>query len=259
MPLVVAVTVYGNTHLFAGVCAFIVLLGTWEWAGLIGFSSTWHKYFFVLAIAIFLASYYSIMNESLSVFIACIAILWWFFAFIMLYNKQRGRDIGDTVVLKTFMCLIILIPAWISLVALHNHPSLGPIVVLVLFMLVWSADMGAYYTGRKWGRKKLAGEISPGKTWEGLFGAIISGLLISMLYSLLMEMPVYKIILFLVISLITINASVIGDLMESLMKRSAGVKDSGKLLPGHGGVLDRIDSLTAAAPVFFTCVWLLER
>ncbi len=197
------------------------------------------------------------MNESLSVVIACIAVLWWFFAFVMLYDKQRGRDRGNTVMVKTLMCPVTLIPAWVSLVALHNNPSSGP--VLFLFVLVWSADIGAYYTGRKWGRYKLASNISPGKTWEGLCGAIASGLLVSLLYAWFMAMPVDKIMFFLLISFMTIHASVIGDLTESLLKRRAGVKDSGTLFPGHGGVLDRIDSLTAAAPVFFVGVWFLER
>ena len=122
----------------------------------------------------------------------------------------------------------------------------------VLFVVVWSADTGAYYTGKRWGRHKLAVLVSPGKTLEGLFGAFGFGLAAALLCALLLlRAGPGELLPFLLVCAATIAVSVIGDLTESLIKRSGGVKDSGELLPGHGGALDRIDSLTAAAPVFF--------
>ena len=124
--------------------------------------------------------------------------------------------------------------------------------------MIWSADTGAYFVGQRWGRNKLASQVSPGKTREGLYGGLSLGLVAAVLCSLLLPLTLYKFILFLLVCLITIAMSVVGDLTESLIKRNSGVKDSGGLLPGHGGALDRIDSLTAAAPVFFSGILLLE-
>ncbi|EKE23342.1 MAG: Phosphatidate cytidylyltransferase [uncultured bacterium] len=122
---------------------------------------------------------------------------------------------------------------------------------MYLFLLVWGADSGAYFVGRKFGKKKLAPNVSPNKSVEGLYGGIVTSMLIVTAVALLyLDMTWPELILFLILSVVTVFSSVLGDLFESMIKRRAGIKDSGRILPGHGGVLDRIDSLLAAAPIF---------
>src|SRR5690606_17335644 len=130
------------------------------------------------------------------------------------------------------------------LVRLHEH---GPAVMLFLLLLVVAADVGAYFAGRRFGRNKLAPRVSPGKTWEGVIGGLLGAALIALAGGAWFGVPLVP---FVALCVVAVLASIVGDLTESLFKRHAGVKDSGTLLPGHGGVLDRVDSVTAAAPVF---------
>ena len=122
--------------------------------------------------------------------------------------------------------------------------------MLFLFLLVWIADSAAYFVGRRWGHAKLAPVLSPGKTLAGVYGALVSAGLGGILLSFLFSASIAQILLCAFLCVVTVAISIVGDLYESLLKRRRGVKDSGQLLPGHGGMLDRIDSLTAAAPVF---------
>ncbi|MFP4131728.1 MAG: phosphatidate cytidylyltransferase, partial [Thiohalospira sp.] len=143
--------------------------------------------------------------------------------------------------------LVALIPAWFSLVHLHGTTD-GPWWVLALMFLIWGADTGAYFAGRALGRHRLAPSVSPGKTWEGAIGglalALLAGTAVAMAAGLAIPTG------FSLVAAVTVAASVVGDLGESLLKRAADRKDSGTLFPGHGGVLDRVDSLLAATPVF---------
>ncbi|OYW32201.1 MAG: phosphatidate cytidylyltransferase, partial [Methyloversatilis sp. 12-65-5] len=135
--------------------------------------------------------------------------------------------------------------------ALIQLRAQGLVPLLLLMAVVWIADIAAYFTGRAYGRHKLAPAISPGKTWEGAFGAVIAvqcyGLVIKPLLFAEADMPVWSV--WSVILLLLTAVSIVGDLFESMMKRQAGIKDSSQLLPGHGGVLDRVDSLTATLPL----------
>lgn len=135
----------------------------------------------------------------------------------------------------------------------------SPWWLMYLFLLVWGADSGAYFVGRKFGKRKLAPTVSPNKSVEGLYGGVITTILVMLVvqYNYL-NLTLIQQILFLILSLITVFGSVLGDLFESMIKRRAGIKDSGRVLPGHGGVLDRIDSLLAAAPIFATGMYILK-
>lgn len=135
----------------------------------------------------------------------------------------------------------------------------SPWWLMYLFLLVWGADSGAYFVGRKFGKRKLAPTVSPNKSVEGLYGGIITTILVMLVvqYNYL-NLTLIQQILFLILSLITVFGSVLGDLFESMIKRRAGIKDSGRVLPGHGGVLDRIDSLLVAAPIFATGMYILK-
>ena len=260
MPLVLGITIYGTHGLFAGLCAVIVLAGIWEWAGLAAPQKRRWKAFVLLLTALLLLVCYCNINSVMTLFIVGLSLAWWGVALLLIVRQQDGKKFSPGLMLQTGIGIIVLLPAWVALVALHAAPDMqGPVLVTCLFILIWSADTAAYYVGQRWGRNKLASQVSPGKTWEGLYGALGCGLLVATVYPLLLQMTLYKFILFLLVCLITIAMSVVGDLTESMIKRSGGVKDSGGWLPGHGGALDRIDSLTAAAPVFFTGVLLLER
>jgi phosphatidate cytidylyltransferase len=149
--------------------------------------------------------------------------------------------------------------AWIALVRLHAVPSGGPVLVLALLILVWLADSAAYFTGRAFGRHRLAPVVSPGKTVEGLAGAMAGAAAFGAALAGLGVVDSAGLMVTIALCVVVAVLSVAGDLFESFAKRSAGQKDSGHLLPGHGGVLDRIDSLIAAAPVFVLGLLLLWR
>ena len=260
-PLVLGITLYGAHIQFAALCAVAVLAGTWEWASLAEPRHTRWKAAAPALTALVLAVCYYNIDSVMTLCIVGLSLLWWGAALVLVIRRQDGGSFSPGLLSQAGIGMIVLIPAWVSLVALHNHSGFhGPVLVTCLFIMIWCADTGAYYTGKKWGRHKLAVHISPGKTLEGLFGAFVFGLVAALLCAvLLLQMTLIELILFLPVCAGTIAMSVIGDLTESMVKRSGGVKDSGELLPGHGGALDRIDSLTAAAPVFFAGVLLLER
>ena len=147
---------------------------------------------------------------------------------------------------------LVLLPTWLAMVQLR---AVGPAVLLAVFAVVWMADIAAYFAGRRFGKHKLAPSISPGKTWEGAYGAIVGvlvyGLIVGHFFMADVPLPLWVAALLLVTAV-----SIVGDLFESMLKRKAGIKDSSNVLPGHGGVLDRIDSLTSTLPVA-ALAWLL--
>lgn len=259
-PLVLGITLYGSHALFAGLCTVAVLAGAWEWAGIAKPRRARWKALGLVLTALLLALCYHHIDGVLTLYVVGLSLLWWAAALVLIMLRQDGRRFSPGLLSQAGIGMMVLVPAWVAVVALHAHPEFrGPALVACLFVVVWSADTGAYYTGKRWGRHKLAIHISPGKTLEGLFGAFGFGLAAALLCALLLlQASQGELLPFLLVCAVTIAASVIGDLTESMIKRSGGVKDSGELLPGHGGALDRIDSLTAAAPVFFAGL-LLER
>ncbi|MGI9257407.1 MAG: phosphatidate cytidylyltransferase, partial [Gammaproteobacteria bacterium] len=176
--------------------------------------------------------------------VAAIAIGWWVVAAGLLWSYPRG--LSTVVVLLAGP--LTLIPAWLLLSSLHRLDPQGPALTLSLLAIVWAADVGAYLTGRQFGSVKLAPQVSPGKTWEGVGGGVLLAVLTAAVAAAILET---NMVAFVAVALAATLVSVIGDLTVSMFKRNVGLKDSGRLLPGHGGVLDRIDSLSAAVPFFF--------
>jgi phosphatidate cytidylyltransferase len=155
-----------------------------------------------------------------------------------------------------FLGIVLIISA---VTALFSLWSLSPWWLMYVFLLVWGADSGAYFVGRKFGMRKLAPQVSPNKSIEGFVGGLITSSLVIMVVALVfLKLSLVALFAFLILSLFTVLASVLGDLFESMIKRRAGIKDSGRILPGHGGVLDRVDSLLAAAPVFAAGLYLFS-
>lgn len=156
----------------------------------------------------------------------------------------------------SFIGFILISAAVTAIFSVWNS---SPWWLMYLFLLVWGADSGAYFVGRKLGKKKLAPNVSPNKSVEGLYGGVFTAMLIVIVVEVAyLDLTLAQHILFLILSLITVFSSVLGDLFESMIKRRAGIKDSGRVLPGHGGVLDRIDSLLAAAPIFAAGMYVLK-
>jgi phosphatidate cytidylyltransferase len=179
-------------------------------------------------------------------------------AMVMMYPKSKEQVGGKHV--KLGFGLLVLIPAYVALLYLRRHDA-HLILLALLVTIIWAADVGAYFVGRQFGTTKLAPKVSPGKSWAGLVGGMILALAVGMLVASIGESSDYLIspiawAVLIGIVAVTVLFSVLGDLFESLIKREQGVKDSSSLLPGHGGVLDRIDSLTAATPVFALSVYL---
>ncbi len=251
MPVVIAAILWFPTPLFALVLALFVALGAVEWARLAGLSSSscqWgYAAFLTLSLCFFwwLSGYLSVVRILL-----LMAVGWWILAAVWVVRYPGSASAWSKKWRRYLIGFLILIPAWVALVALHGHGDQGPWLVLLLMLLIWGADSGAYFAGRKWGKDKLAPRVSPGKSWQGLWGGVLTSLLVTLLFGSIFPIHVEYRLYFIAVCMLVVFFSVLGDLVESMFKREAGVKDSGVLLPGHGGVLDRIDSLTAAAPVF---------
>ena len=172
--------------------------------------------------------------------VLAVAVVWWVIALVWIaFAPQRV-----TPLLAGLAGLLALVPAWLALVRLRF--DLGAQWIVFTFLLVIAADIGAFFAGRRFGRLRLAPTVSPGKTWEGVLGGIAGGAILAICGSVWFAVPAYA---FVPLCLAVVAFSIVGDLTESLLKRFAGLKDSGTLFPGHGGVMDRIDSVTGAAPV----------
>jgi len=258
LPVVLGMLFLAPDRAWALFALAIVLIGCWEWSRLCRFASRGAaRAFLVLSGAAAGASYMAYAHAPGTLFgqfadasFAAAAVFW--IVAVPLWLRFKLRPAPWTCALAGWMALL---PAWAALVVLHDR---SPWLLLAAAVLVWIADIAAYFAGRRFGRLKLAPGISPGKTWEGVLGGL-AGVLA---YGIVLKaatantsLPVSPIFdgpggtLAIVFMLALAFVSVIGDLFESWMKRGAGLKDSSGLLPGHGGVLDRIDALTSTLPV----------
>lgn len=256
IPLVVAAVLWLPNIGFASVLGVFALVGAWEWCRIGQLPRSMHVPF-IAAISIGLVAGYLVMAEVQVVRVMlAVAVLWWFFALLAVVAQQRGSALlaFDHLVLRIVVGALILIPSWYSLVWLHQQ---RPTMVLFVLVLIWVADSAAFFAGRRFGRHKLASRVSPGKSWEGVVGGLLAVVLMAAGVAMANPSTIASPLVFVALSLFVAVASVLGDLLESLFKRRAGAKDSGTLIPGHGGVLDRIDSLTAAGPCF-AAGWLLS-
>jgi phosphatidate cytidylyltransferase len=258
IPLIVWVLTL-SSQMLACFMGIFVVLGAWEWAGICGWHSFILRGVYAMAVSLALLMLYllgnwelGIENWELIMTILLLALLWWLVALYWILRYQQGDSLIPTEPsIKALLGLFILLPAWLALLVLHGYDELeGGQWVLFLLVLIWAADSGAYFAGRQWGKIKLADRISPGKTWEGVAGALLTSSIVSLAFALFNSMSLMTLIFFMLLCLLTVMVSILGDLLESLFKRSVGIKDSGQILPGHGGILDRIDSLTSAAPIF---------
>jgi phosphatidate cytidylyltransferase len=222
-------------------------VGAWEWAGFGGLHGGAARLAYACAIALLLLLSWLWTGDPKHLLILLSgACVWWAIAFLWLVLAPERHQPR-----LALLCGVpVLVPAFVALSRLAiagNGFARGPQIVLWLLLLVIGADMGAFFAGRNFGRYKLAPRVSPGKTWEGAIGGLCAVALVALGGALYFGLPVLPCVAF---GCAVGIFSVVGDLTESMFKRSAGLKDSGGLLPGHGGILDRIDSVTAAAPLY---------
>ena len=238
---------------FALFIAAVVTLGAWEWARLAGLAAQPQRVTYALVVAASLYGAYLV--PALAPWLLGAAVLWWLLATLLVLNYPDSSRYWGGLPGKLLIGLLILLPAWQGLVQLKQWPQANGLIIAVM-VLVWGADIGAYFAGKAFGKRKLAPRVSPGKSWEGFFGGLAASLLITLAVGLQQGWQTPGLLLALAGAALVVAGSVIGDLTESMFKRQSGIKDSSNLLPGHGGVLDRIDSLTAAIPLFAVLLWL---
>lgn len=251
MPLVVLGVLRLDTPVFAGIVAAILCAAAWEWSRLIPLQSMVARSVYVAAAAFGMWVLWDAGQERVLVPLLVLACGWWVCALAWLTRPQfcSSHEAGCRI-LRLLTGLLVMLPCWAALVALHRSGEQGPQLTLALLVMIWLADSGAYFSGRRFGRHKLAPAVSPGKTREGVYGGLVASLLFALVAGWWLSRSAQWTATYAAVAMLAMLFSVVGDLLESLMKRQSGIKDSGSLIPGHGGVLDRIDSLMAAAPVF---------
>ncbi len=258
VPLVVYGVLRLPTSAFALLLGAVLVAGSWEWSRLVPLQGRLMRLVYCSAVAVVLWLAWLAGPLRIIIPLLVAACAWWMFALYWISHPQFCRSgAAGCKGLKLLAGLLVCVPPWAALVVLHLHGEDGPLLTLMLLVMVWLADSGAYFAGRQWGRHKLAPLVSPGKTREGVYGGLAASLLFAGGAGWYLSHSVSWTATFLAVALLAMLFSVVGDLLESLMKRQTDIKDSGSIIPGHGGIFDRVDSLVAAAPVFLSgFLWL---
>jgi len=252
IPLALAVMLLPPTWLFGGILGLVFLIADWEWTRLCGLRGAIPRLLWLAAMLALLVLMVYLQPRAWTWTLGiALGVAWWLASLWWLARYSfAASPTPENRLLKLILGLFVFVPAWLALVALHGQER--GLWVLLAVVVVWVADTGAYICGRLFGKRKLAPRISPGKTWAGVYGALVLGALACVLGGWLLDLRhPHQMLRMLVLGLATVAAAVLGDLIESLLKRQAETKDSGTLFPGHGGMLDRLDSVFAALPVFF--------
>lgn len=249
LPLFLAALLYLPAILWGALLLVLTVIGAQEWCKLAKFSVKNTTLYLILTTLLggellFLLSEAVVVDPYSTSFITIygLSFIFWILGVPLLLRK--GYALKNPVLLMLIGWLV-LVP---TCLALYQLRAISPFILLGVMATIWISDTAAYFAGRSFGKHKLAATISPGKTWEGVIGALVAVLIYALVWNYLSEEKFLT--LFLVpLLLVLVVLGIIGDLFESQIKRHAGVKDSGNLLPGHGGILDRIDALTSTLPV----------
>ena len=256
--LILAPLVLGGVFLleplhFSWFFALILALAGWEWANLSSLTTQVMRVTYAILVAALLFKVLPVISVT---WVLTISVLWWLIATLLVMTYPASSKYWRHPAVSALLGFLVILPMWKALVFIREAQflpleSFNPLLlILYILLLVWAADVGAYFTGRAWGKSKLAPSVSPGKSWAGAWGGVTAAMILGVITSYLMGLNLVMTFQFLVITALTAVISIIGDLTESMFKRTRGIKDSSALLPGHGGVLDRIDSLLAAIPIF---------
>ena len=269
-PLAISAIFYLPLANFAALIMAIMAIGAWEWGPLMGFDKNNRRMAFVIAtIALISLLWLKLPIETLwknhttleqgAIYVLWLAVAWWLLSATLTFLYPRYSKFWSSHrSVRGVFGWLTLVPTWLAFMVIRSNeyqtdPYHGAQLIMFLFLMVWSADIGAYFVGKAFGKNKLMPNVSPGKTLEGFLGGVIFACLLIALVAYQLAWSSEQVITVLLVTMLISTVSVLGDLTESMFKRQAGVKDSGTILPGHGGILDRIDSLTATAPVFALC------
>jgi phosphatidate cytidylyltransferase len=252
-PLAIAAILLLPTPWMAALAAVLFLTGLWEWLKLAEIDDTLHRTILLLLnlLLMVLIVWASRGSPVLFEIASVVGVGWWLLALLWLrfYDFASDHDTHARM-FKLGAATLAVVPAWCALALIHNGGANGPRWLLTALAVVWAADSGAYFAGRTFGRNKLAPRISPNKTIEGLIGGLVAGILAGVGFGWYAGATPVELPGVAIVATICVLFSVVGDLFESLLKRHVGAKDSGTLIPGHGGILDRIDGVLAALPAF---------
>jgi len=269
-PAAIAAIFYLPLMYFAALLVVVVGIGAWEWGPLMGFDTKTRRTGFVATTLVLIACIWAVVSPTdlwinptqLHVYALALlwmAVAWWLFsAFLMFSYPNASVFWAKHRSVRGVFGWLTLVPTWLAFMVIRTNDYQadsyhGAQLLMLLFLMVWSADIGAYFVGKAFGKNKLMPNVSPGKTFEGFLGGIAFACLLISIAAYQLNWNSEQVTTVLLVTVLITTVSVLGDLNESMFKRQAGVKDSGNILPGHGGILDRIDSLTATAPVFALC------
>lgn len=243
--------------LFSG-CVF--LIGAWEWSDLSGLRSFSQRVFYVVTCAVLAYIAYRLSHAATDLSLVKLLLIgtcvWWAIALLWIQGFPSSAILWRPQPIRAAVGILVIIPSWLSVVYLMQHED-GALLVLLCLLIVAAVDVGAYFSGRRFGSRKLAPLVSPGKTWEGVWGGLLLSLFVALAYVAVFSGSVQLVKVFMIAVPVAL-VSIVGDLLESMIKRERGIKDSGNILPGHGGVLDRIDGLLPAIPVFSLAILLSQ-
>ena len=253
-PLAILLVLLLPTSVFACLLAVAFLAASWEWTRLAGMQSRIVRGVALGVVLIAFVALWSLRDVAwLWPALMVTGVAWWVLVCVWLRHFAfAAAPTPENRNLKLLAGAFVVLPAWVAGLSIHGSPSHGHIWAFLAMLLVWAADTGAYFAGSYFGkgRRKLAPQISPGKTWVGVYGAFATSALVAAVAGWLLGVRDLRLLGLIVVTVLTVASSIVGDLLESLMKRHAHVKDSGALFPGHGGLLDRLDSVFAALPLF---------
>lgn len=230
---------------FAAFVGLLVTACAWEWSNLAGARSVMEKALFTVTLVALMALGWS-TGIAGHVWPLWFGLAGWLLCLYWVIRYPRNTEQWGGRIMRYVMGLWVLLPCWVGLLLMRE----SPVWLFYVLFLVWGADIAAYFSGRAFGKRRLAPRVSPGKSWAGVYGALAGTLVLSLIMALWQGFDVANTLGLMFVSAIVTGASVLGDLNESMLKRYRGIKDSGNLLPGHGGLLDRVDSITAAVPIF---------
>ncbi len=259
IPFVIWSILYASNQGFTYGLAVILFVATLEWNNFVGYKNKVNGWLFsVVVTSCFLYLEYASKIQLIQ-YVIYLSLVWWLLSLPLLFTFPfKSSHLLQQKSAKVIVGFVILLSTFLALDLLRNSISYGANYVIYFLVLIWIADSAAYFAGRAFGKHKLIPNVSPGKSWEGVVGAVIATIITAFIAIDLLNITLDQSFVFILITLVTVMYSIIGDLSESMFKRMAKVKDSGNILPGHGGVLDRIDSLTSGLPVFLAGLWLME-